>query len=183
LEGDAARPASRTSAPTDPAEARHLTRGLALAVLLGVLLGACLLSFAVRFVRVEGSSMAPALRDGDVVVVLLRPVVVREIRPGDVVLAQVRPSHGVDGQQVIKRVARRLDGSGGPHYVLRGDRRGVSRDSRQFGPIPISRVLGRAWLVLPREAPWRLGVVGDQRPGSVSDGGSATGRGPAPAGR
>jgi signal peptidase I len=156
---------------------------LVLAVLVGVLLGGCLLTFAVRFVRVDGSSMAPALRDGDVVVVLLRPVAARRIEPGDVVLARLGSADGPGSQQVIKRVERRLQGVESAFFVLRGDRRETSRDSRQFGPIPASHVLGRAWLVLPRGEPWRVEGVADQAPASPSDDTSATGSGPAPAGR
>ncbi len=42
----------------------------------------------------------------------------------------------------------------GDLFVM-GDHRAVSRDSRAFGPIPISSVIGRAWLRY-----WPLGTVG-----------------------
>jgi signal peptidase I len=153
-------------------------RRLLLSVVAGIVLGGLLLAFGVRFVRVDGGSMTPTLRAGDVVVVIVLPGIARAIEPGDVVLARVPSRAGGARPQLIKRVARRLSAPEGPLFVLRGDHREISRDSRSFGPIPSEHLVGRAWLVLPREAPWRVGVLEAQPPSSP-----ATGSGPSPAGR
>ena len=87
--------------------------------------------------------MEPALREGDWVIVapLWRPP-----RPGEIVLAR---DPRVPERLVLKRVAQVEDGS----CTLLGDRRDESTDSRTFGPVPLSLVLGRAvfrYAPLPR---------------------------------
>jgi signal peptidase I len=73
--------------------------------------------------------MLPALHPGDrLLVVRLQP------RPGDVV-ALVR-----DGRTMVKRVAA-VDGD---EVSVRGDNDEASTDSRSFGPVPRSSILGRA---------------------------------------
>ncbi|WP_237774134.1 S26 family signal peptidase [Actinosynnema sp. ALI-1.44] len=78
-----------------------------------------------RFVTVRGPSMAPTLKDGDVVLVRRAA----KAKPGDVVLVRwpARP-----GQLSIKRVA-------GPGYFVVGDNQLASTDSRELG---MAEVLG-----------------------------------------
>lgn len=95
-----------------------------------------------RLAHVRGPSMSPALRDGDVVLVLRggRP------RPGRVVLVRWprRP-----GQLSVKRVVGR---SGTGWHVL-GDNPRASTDSRTLGPAGVlGTVPLRLW-----PAPRRLG--------------------------
>ncbi|HEV8471059.1 MAG TPA: nickel-type superoxide dismutase maturation protease [Candidatus Limnocylindria bacterium] len=87
-----------------------------------------------RGVAVAGHSMEPALRDGDWVIVapLWRPP-----RRGEIVLAR---DPRVPERLVLKRVARVEDG----RYTLLGDRPDESTDSRTFGPVALSHVVGRA---------------------------------------
>ena len=87
-----------------------------------------------RRVAVAGRSMEPALRDGDWVIVasLARPP-----RVGEIVLAR---DPRVAERLVLKRVARVKGGV----CMLLGDRREESTDSRTFGPVALSAVLGRA---------------------------------------
>jgi nickel-type superoxide dismutase maturation protease len=87
----------------------------------------------VRRFRVEETSMQPTLRPGDRVLVAtwLRP------RPGDVVLLRDPQQHS---QFLAKRVAQRL-GSG--ELIVAGDNPNVSRDSREFGAVPPTLVIGR----------------------------------------
>ncbi len=94
----------------------------------------------IRRVEVVGSSMVPALLPGDRLVVLrvpwrspLRP------RPGQVVALHDprRPD-----RILIKRV-RTVDGRLGTLEV-QGDSREFSTDSRSFGPVSRSAIVGRA---------------------------------------
>jgi len=87
------------------------------------------LSRVVRLVVVDGRSMEPALQPGDRLVVL--PL---RARVGDVVAAER------GGRVLVKRVAS-IDGD---DVVLLGDNASASTDSRTFGPVPRSTLLGRA---------------------------------------
>ncbi|HEY5098188.1 MAG TPA: nickel-type superoxide dismutase maturation protease [Acidimicrobiales bacterium] len=94
----------------------------------------------VRRVEVVGSSMAPALRPGDRLVVVrlpwrppFGPI------PGQVVA--VRDPRSPD-RILIKRV-RSVDRRAGT-LVVEGDDRQSSTDSRSFGPVSRSAVVGRA---------------------------------------
>ena len=83
---------------------------------------------AVKRVEVEGPSMSPALEPGDrLLLVLLRP------RLGDVVAVPYPRS----GKTVVKRVASIGPGT----LVLAGDNPAESTDSRQFGPVPVRRLV------------------------------------------
>jgi nickel-type superoxide dismutase maturation protease len=95
---------------------------------------------SLRRVEVAGSSMSPALLAGDKVVVLALPrPLSRWPRPGEVVaLRDPRDPSRV----LIKRVAS-VDRRSGT-LVVAGDARDASTDSRQFGPVPRTSVVGRA---------------------------------------
>ncbi|MEV6985086.1 nickel-type superoxide dismutase maturation protease [Sphaerisporangium sp. NPDC051017] len=85
-------------------------------------------------VRVDGESMAPALRPGDWLVVRRRA----RIRPGDVVVARLP---GDPGTMIVKRAAW-ADGDG---WWLESDNQRAPgrRDSWDFGAVPASQVVGR----------------------------------------
>jgi nickel-type superoxide dismutase maturation protease len=86
--------------------------------------------------------MQPALLPGDRVLVSRwsRP------RPGDLVV--LRDPEGQSTFLVKRFVERSAQG----HYVVRGDNPNVSRDSRMFGPVPPSLIIGRVvWRYLPAE--------------------------------
>ena len=95
-----------------------------------------------RAVVVAGESMTSALRPGDCLLVWGGA----RIRLGDIVLAR-RPS--MPELLLVKRVARRLDGG---WWVLSDNAEDGLDDSRAFGVLPDSQVLGR---VLFRYYPWR----------------------------
>jgi nickel-type superoxide dismutase maturation protease len=99
-----------------------------------------------RRVVVEGRSMEPTLAPGDRLLVLRA----RGLHAGDVVAVRdPRGAHRV----LVKRIGAVLDGE----IVLRGDNPSASTDSRSFGPVPASAVLGR---VVRCYAPsWRAGPV------------------------
>jgi nickel-type superoxide dismutase maturation protease len=86
--------------------------------------------------------MEPALRPGDwLVVAPMR----RAPRVGEIVLA---PDPRERRRLLLKRVASVADGQ----CTLLGDRAAGSTDSREFGPVRINEVIGRAIL---RYAPLR----------------------------
>ena len=110
-----------------------------------VVAGAAVLAVpSVRRVEVTGGSMAPALLPGDRLVVVGRPAWSRLAAsgrwpaPGQVVAVRDprRPA-----RILVKRVAAvdRLEGT----VTVLGDAP-ASTDSREFGPVPRSSVLGRA---------------------------------------
>lgn len=91
--------------------------------------------------RVAGSSLEPRLRDGDFVVASGLPYVRRGPAAGDLVVLR-HPVHGT----LVKRVERTLEG-GEELFVVGDDPRSV--DSRRFGPVPRSWVLGKVILCVP----------------------------------
>ncbi|MEO8042888.1 MAG: nickel-type superoxide dismutase maturation protease [Acidobacteriota bacterium] len=84
--------------------------------------------------RVQGDSMLPTLRDGEVV--LISPKA--SVEPGDIVLAKHPYKQSV---KMLKRVAA-IDDSG--RYSLVGDNAGESTDSRTFGTLPVAHIEGKA---------------------------------------
>jgi phage repressor protein C with HTH and peptisase S24 domain len=83
--------------------------------------------------------MAPALRDGDAILVRRT----RRVSPGDVVVCRFLGDAGLS----VKRAVRRVDGG----WWVEGDNATVSRDSRDYGPAQIvGRVLLRWWPRLSR---------------------------------
>jgi len=79
--------------------------------------------------RVVGHSMEPTLRQGRIV--FATPLL--SIGKGDVVVAR----H--EGREIIKRVIE-IEQNG---YFLQGDNLDHSRDSRRFGAVEESAILGR----------------------------------------
>lgn len=85
-------------------------------------------------IRIVGPSMEPALRTGDWWLVVRTQRVV----PGNVILLRhpLRPD-----LLVVKRVVRADRGG----WWVEGDNAQSSDDSRQFGPVSTSDVIGRVW--------------------------------------
>jgi nickel-type superoxide dismutase maturation protease len=132
--------------------ARHLaTRASLLALLTALLLGIRLLwvgRLGVRRVEVRGSSMEPALSDGDRLLVVLVPSW-WPLRPGQLVaLRDPRPDAG---RLMVKRVHRASPWS----VEVRGDNPAASTDSRALGPISRAELVGRP--VYRYEPPARAG--------------------------
>ncbi|MEM8637624.1 MAG: nickel-type superoxide dismutase maturation protease [Cyanobacteria bacterium P01_G01_bin.54] len=87
--------------------------------------------------RIEGDSMLPLLQPGEEV--LVDPHAYRNVAPqvGDIVVAQ----HPLQSdRQIIKRIAEIHPE---PAYVLYGENLAQSSDSRQFGPVGRSLILGK----------------------------------------
>ncbi len=110
------------------------------AVVATLLVVVAILRRSVRRVEVVGSSMEPALLATDRLMVVGVPLVrARRPRPGQVVVLRDprRP-----GRTLVKRV-RTVDWDRGTLEV-EGDAAGASTDSRTFGPVPVTSVVGRA---------------------------------------
>jgi nickel-type superoxide dismutase maturation protease len=115
-------------------------------------LAALVLARCVRRVEVTGDSMAPALLEGDRLLVVAPPWPGAPA-PGDVVAV---PDPRSPGRLLVKRVAG-VDWSRGTVEV-RGDAPDRSTDSRTFGPVPLASVAGRA--VYRYGPPGRSGPLG-----------------------
>ncbi|MHB8244599.1 MAG: S26 family signal peptidase [Acidimicrobiales bacterium] len=83
-------------------------------------------------VTVEGPSMMPVLAPGDGLVAVRLPL----LEPGDIVVI-------VDPDDEARILVKRVAGLGSKTIEVAGDNSAVSRDSRSFGEIPRSSVLGR----------------------------------------
>lgn len=81
----------------------------------------------ILFRRIVGESMEPTLVEGDVVVALKKTP-----KQGDIVIARV------NGREVIKRITRYSP----THLHLQGDNTDFSTDSRNYGDVPHSSLLG-----------------------------------------
>jgi nickel-type superoxide dismutase maturation protease len=84
-------------------------------------------------VEVAGLSMAPCLQPGDHILVWRT----RSVRPGDIVAA-------ADPRQPARSLLKRVVTVGRDGVVLIGDNPERSTDSRQFGPVPMAHVRGKA---------------------------------------
>jgi nickel-type superoxide dismutase maturation protease len=134
------------SRPRRPRRARRTAAVAAVAVVAAALVR------CVRRVEVTGGSMAPALLEGDRLVVVAPPW--RMVpAPGDVVAL---PDPRAPDRLLVKRVAA-VDRSRGTVEVL-GDAPHASTDSRVFGPVPLASVAGRA--VYRYAPPGRSGPLG-----------------------
>ena len=105
-------------------------------VALAVALALCLF----QRVTVVGDSMAPGLQPGDRLLVRKasrRRRRVPALRAGDIVVAN-------DPRQPARALVKRVAAAEGSLVWLVGDNPGHSTDSRDFGPVPLDSVLGRA---------------------------------------
>lgn len=83
--------------------------------------------------EVEGDSMSPTLNNGDLVLVNFQA----EFKPRDIVLAK----HPFDrGAKLIKRIWKI---SPDEFFFLIGDNLAKSTDSRNFGELPATDILGK----------------------------------------
>ena len=90
-----------------------------------------------RRFRVSGRSMTPLLKPGQEV--LINPTAYRHTlpQPGDIVV--IRHPDQPD-LRLIKRVTDVLDEE---RYIVKGDNRLESTDSREFGPVSFEHILGQ----------------------------------------
>ncbi len=143
-------PSPRPATPRGP----NLTAARSCACLAVVLAGAGLVgSRWIRRVEVVGGSMAPTFLPGDRLVVLARPIGPPPLPAVGDVVAVIDPRDR--SRTLVKRVAA-VDRAAGT-LDLRGDDPAASTDSRDFGPVPRSAVVGRV--------AYRYGPPGRSGPG------------------
>lgn len=102
----------------------------------------------IRRFSVEGESMNPGHRQGERL--LISPILLKFSPPkeGDVVVIQ-HPKE--PGKQILKRVigipGDRVEGIelGLGEYFVLGDNKSKSEDSRHFGKISKSQIIGKVW--------------------------------------
>lgn len=84
-------------------------------------------------VAVTGPSMEPTFREGDWLIVrALR----RRPRAGELVVA-------TDPREPARILIKRVGAVSGDQVTVLGDRREASTDSRHFGALPVSAIIGR----------------------------------------
>ncbi len=107
---------------------------------------------------VAGRSMEPALLPGDRLIVDRAAYRTRLPRPGEIVLVRgLEPGDPPFVKRVRPLPAGWSAGGPAPRVWVEGDNRGASLDSRTFGPVPVSRIEGRAvWRYWP---PSRIGSL------------------------
>lgn len=88
-----------------------------------------------RLLKVRGHSLYPDYRDGDYVLTARAPFPSGKIKSGNVIVFR-QPVHGL----LVKRVQKVLDD--GTAFEVRGTQID-STDSRNYGPVPLSQVLGK----------------------------------------
>ena len=88
-----------------------------------------------RLLKVRGHSLYPEFRDGDYVLTARVPFPSGKIKSGNVIVFR-QPVHGL----LVKRVQKVLDD--GTAFEVKGTQID-STDSRNFGPVPLSQVLGK----------------------------------------
>jgi len=97
-----------------------------------------------RVMRVTGESLSPDYNEGDFVVLTTIPFFLNRIRVGDIIVFR-NPSYGI----LIKMVERVLLDENA--YDVRGSHPS-SVDSRIFGPVSKSSIIGRLIWHIPRRA-------------------------------
>lgn len=121
-----------------PLETRQVPR-LWTTVALAVVTAAGAVASYLGRVEVKGLSMAPTLLPGDRLLVLKT----RRVRPGDLVVVR-------DPREPSRQVVKRVTATTPNGIEIRGDNPAASTDSRTYGSVPRTLIVGRA---LSRYAP------------------------------
>jgi nickel-type superoxide dismutase maturation protease len=85
-----------------------------------------------RFI-IRGQSMEPAFRAGDYVLVNRRA---KKLVPGDVVVLR-------DPREPQRKMLKRINGVTDAGYIVSGDNRMGSTDSKNFGSVPKADIIGK----------------------------------------
>lgn len=92
------------------------------------------------FFKISGHSMEPTIRNGRTVLASNLPYFFRKPKIRDIVAIRQKKS----GKILIKRIVEANKGK----YILRGDNRNDSFDSKRFGEIGRGDILGKVLVIL-----------------------------------
>jgi nickel-type superoxide dismutase maturation protease len=88
-----------------------------------------------QLLKVTGESLSPFFEQGDYILLVKIPFVLRHLAPGDVIVFR-HPAYGV-----MIKLLERISENGEEFYVLGSHP--DSNDSRSFGPVPRHWVIGK----------------------------------------
>lgn len=95
-----------------------------------------------KLIKITGSSLAPEYNEGDYVVITTLSLILRALKPGDIVVFK----HPVYGTMVKK--IKNTNPHTGEIFVIGTHPK--STDSRHFGPIPQSWLTGKILWHIPK---------------------------------
>lgn len=93
------------------------------------------------YFRVLDDSMSPSISEGDFVILNQFVYYYRKPRIGDVVICR----NLKEERDIVKRIIKVDDENN--RYWIEGDNKEKSIDSREFGWIKRSKILGKVWIV------------------------------------
>lgn len=155
---DIAQTEQRTAVVVEKSDGAMLVRRGLLTALLAVFLFLVFFFYNFQTVLVDGHSMEPTLKDKQRILVCKALWLVGAPKKGDIVVVRgdvpgdylVKRVYATEGQQVdYAYQPENYDFSLGKYvvpeghvYVL-GDNLSMSEDSREFGPVPLTKILGK----------------------------------------
>ncbi len=99
--------------------------------------------FPFSVMKVTGKSMEPALHENDYVFVNKLAYLFSAPKKDDIVIVK----HPVTGKPLIKRITNiKAD-----KYFVKGDHAKQSTDSRNFGVLPQSQIVGKVWRIIKKK--------------------------------
>ena len=166
-----------------PSRRSHLVREIVETALLTAIIFLLVNAATGRF-KIDGSSMEPNLHNDEYVIVDKVTYLLGKPQRGDVVVFYlegqpkdyIKRVIGLPGETIeVSNGAVYVDGQpldepyvtpsnvtyprrqlGEAEYFVMGDNRGNSSDSRSFGPIRLSSIVGRAWIVYWPPTDWAI---------------------------
>ncbi len=88
--------------------------------------------------NIQGISMEPTIKAGETVLVNRMSFWLRHPQKNDIIVL-LDPR---DGKMLIKRITKKS----GTRYFVQGDNKNASTDSRVFGWVEKSAIIGKVWL-------------------------------------
>lgn len=96
----------------------------------------------IRIFKIKDNSMQPSLKDGDYVITSVLPYLFSRPKANDMVILK----HPKKSFFIVKRIDRETPFG----YFVMGDNRAASEDSREFGTIARSSIVGKVISVVSR---------------------------------